>query len=97
LKDALEIIPVKVLFESTIVVFRSRQGGGYRSAPFILLISRRYGQDEMVDDDAFVELAKYCVRACYVLETATEGRDMDSLNGPTEEAIESSEKYVVPV
>ena len=83
-------------FESTIVIFRSRQGEGYRSAPFILLISQRYGQDEMVDDDAFVGLAKYCVRACHALETATEGRDMDGLNGPTEEALESSEKYVVP-
>ena len=50
----------------------------------------------MVDDDEFVELAKYCVRACHVLKTATEGRVMDNLNGPTQEAIEGLEKYVVP-
>ena len=36
----------------------------------------------MVDDDAFVELAKYCVRARHVLKTATEERGIDSPNGP---------------
>ena len=41
----------------------------------------------MADDDEFVELAEYCVRVW---------RDMDSLNGHTEEAIESLEKYIVP-
>jgi len=51
----------------------------------------------MVDDDAFVELAKYCVRACHVLKTATEGRNVDSLNRPAKKAIEDLEGYVVPV
>ena len=50
----------------------------------------------MVDDDAFVELAKYCVRACHVLRTATEGRGIDGLSGPAKNAVESLEKYVVP-
>jgi len=50
----------------------------------------------MVDNDEFVEPAKYCVRACHVLKTATKGKGMDSLNGHTEEATESLEKYVVP-
>ena len=50
----------------------------------------------MVGDDEFVELAKYCVRVCHVLRTATEGWGMDSLKRPTEEAIENLEKYVVP-
>ena len=50
----------------------------------------------MVDDDAFVELAKYCVRVCHVLRTATEGRGMDGLSGPAKNAVEGLEKYVVP-
>ena len=50
----------------------------------------------MADDDAFVELAKYCVRACHVLKTVTEGRGMDGLSGPAKKAVESLEKYIVP-
>ena len=59
-KGTLEIIPVKVLFESVIVIL-----GLIRVS--IIILSHffyscpRYGQDEMVDDSAFVELAKYCV------------------------------------
>ena len=34
----------------------------------------------MIDDDAYVELAKCCARACHVLKTATEGRSVDSLS-----------------
>jgi len=48
----------------------------------------------MIDDVAFVGLAKYCARACHVLKAATEGRSMDSLNGPMKEAIVSLEGYV---
>ena len=48
----------------------------------------------MIDDDGFVGLAKDCVKACQVLKTATEGKDVDSLSGPVKEAIESLEKYV---
>ena len=50
----------------------------------------------MADDVEFVELVEYCVRVCHMLKPATEGRDMDSPNGHTEEAIESLEKYIVP-
>ena len=50
----------------------------------------------MIDDDAFVELTRSCVRAWHVLKTATEGRGVDSLNGSTKEGIESLERYVVP-
>ena len=86
-KDALEIIPVKVLFESTIVLLGLIGVRVTVLFPFFLLISRRCGQDSMADDDEFVELAEYCVRVW---------RDMDSLNGHTEEAIKSLEKYIVP-
>jgi len=48
----------------------------------------------MIDDVGFVELAKYCARACHVLKTATEGRSMDSLSGPMKEAIVGLEGYV---
>jgi len=94
--DTLEIIPVKVFFESAIVVPGLIRVRVSCSTTVLLLISRRYSQDKTVGDDEFVELAKYCVRACHVLRTATEGWGMDSLNGPTEEAIENLEKYVIP-
>jgi hypothetical protein len=42
----------------------------------------------MIDDDAFVELAKCCTRTCHVLKTATEGRSVDSLSGPSKKRIE---------
>jgi len=93
--DTLEIIPVKVLFESVIVILGFIRVSVTVMPPFLLLISRRYGQDEMANDNAFMELAMYCVRACHVLKTATEGRDMHGLNRLTKEAIESLEKYVV--
>jgi len=50
----------------------------------------------MIDDLAFVELAKYCVRTCHVLKTATEKRGVGSLSEAMGKAIESLEKYVVP-
>ena len=48
----------------------------------------------MIDDNAFVELAKSCVGVCHVLKTATEGRGEDGLNGPVRKAIQDLEKYV---
>jgi hypothetical protein len=42
----------------------------------------------MIDDDAYVELAKCCTRACHVLKTATEGRSVDDLSGPSKKRIE---------
>ena len=94
-KGTLEIIPVKVLFESVIVIL-----GLIRVS--IIVLSHffyscpRYGQDKMVDDSAFVELAKYCVRACHMLKTVTEGRDVDSLNRLAKKAIKNLEGYIIP-
>ena len=48
----------------------------------------------MINDDALVELAKYCARACHVLKDVTQGRDVDSLSGPSRKAIEDLERYV---
>ena len=50
----------------------------------------------MVDDSAFAELAKYCFRACHMLKTVTEGRDVDSLNRLAKKAIKNLEGYIVP-
>jgi len=50
----------------------------------------------MIDDVALVELAKYCVRACHVLESATERRGVDSLSEPVKTAVESLKEYVHP-
>ena len=94
-KDTLQIIPVKVLFESVIVILGLVRVRTTVLPPFLLLISRRYGQDGMANDNAFVELATCCVRSCHVLKTATEGTDISGLNGLTKKAIESLEKYVV--
>jgi hypothetical protein len=48
----------------------------------------------MIEDDAFVELAQCCARACLVLKTVTKGVDMGNLSEPTQRAIGSLEKYV---
>jgi len=95
-KDTLGIIPVKAVFESVIGILNIVRVRVPAPSSFLLLIFRRHNQDEMIDDDAFVELAKCCVRACHVLKTTTEGRGMDSLSGPVKKATESLEKYVIP-
>jgi hypothetical protein len=51
----------------------------------------------MVDDDAYVELAKCCARACHVLKTATGGNSADSLSGPSRKRIEGLGRCVDPV
>jgi hypothetical protein len=50
----------------------------------------------MVDDDAYVELAKCCANACHVLKTATEGRSVDSLGGPSRKRIQGLGRCVDP-
>jgi len=42
----------------------------------------------MIEEESFVELAKTCVRACHVLKTATDGRDINDLSGPSRRQIE---------
>ena len=48
----------------------------------------------MINDDALVELAKYCARTCHVLKDVTRGKDADSLSGPGRKAIEDLRTYV---
>ena len=50
----------------------------------------------MIDNDAYVELAKCCTRACHVLKIATEGRGVESLSGPSKKQIEDLVRYVNP-
>jgi len=50
----------------------------------------------MIDDVGFVELAKYCARACHVLVSATERIGVDSLSEPVKTAVESLKEYVHP-
>ena len=71
-----------------------RQGECFYSVPFLLLIS---GQDRMVDDDEFVELAKHCARACHVLSAATGRKGVDGLDGPAGKAFKSLERYAISV
>jgi hypothetical protein len=42
----------------------------------------------MIDDDAYVKLAKCCIKACHVLKIATKKRSTGSLSGPRKEKIE---------
>ena len=51
-KDALEIIPVKALFESVIVILGLVRVRATILPLFLQLISRRYGQDELAGDNA---------------------------------------------
>ena len=50
----------------------------------------------MIDDDAYVELAKCCTRACHVLKTTTEGRSVDSLSDPSKKQIDDLGRCVDP-
>jgi hypothetical protein len=49
-----------------------------------------------MDDDAYVELAKRCTRACHVLKTATDGMSMDSLSNSSKKQTEDLGRYVDP-
>jgi hypothetical protein len=42
----------------------------------------------MIDDEVYVELAKWCARACHVLKTATNGRSVDSLSDSSKKRAE---------
>ena len=48
----------------------------------------------MIDDNALVELAQCCARACLVLKAVMKGEDASNLSNPVQKAIESLEKYV---
>jgi hypothetical protein len=48
----------------------------------------------MIEDDALVELAQCCARACLVLRNVTKGRGVGGLSEPAKKAIGSLEKYV---
>ena len=50
----------------------------------------------MIEEDSFVELAKTCTRTCHVLKTVSDGKDVGSLNGPSEEQIEDLGRCVDP-
>ena len=50
----------------------------------------------MIDDDALVELAKDCARMCHVLKGVTQGRDLNSLSGPSKRAVEDLRRYANP-
>ena len=51
----------------------------------------------MIGDDAYVELALCCARACHVLKTAPEGKSVDSLSDPSKKQIENLGRCVDPV
>ena len=48
----------------------------------------------MINDDALVELARYCARTCHVLGDGTQGMDTDGLGGPSRKAIDDLGGYV---
>ena len=73
----------------------SCQGKDACSALILTFTYRRRGQDEGLED-FLVELAKDCIRACHVLNRATEGRDLDDLSGPRRKQIEDLERCVDP-
>ena len=50
----------------------------------------------MIEEDSFVELAKTCVRTFHVLRIVTDGRDIDSLSGPSRRRIEELGRCVDP-
>jgi hypothetical protein len=84
---------VKVVFESVIFILTLVRVSVPVLSPCLRSFSH-YGQDEMIHDDAYLELAKCCVRACHVLKTATEGRSGDSLSGPSKKKIGDLGGYV---
>jgi hypothetical protein len=47
----------------------------------------------MIEDDALVDLAQCCARACLVSRNVTKGRGAGGLSEPAQKAIESLKKY----
>ena len=92
-QESLEVDPVNAMFETVIAVLVLVRVCAFPLIPF-LRSPPPHLQNEMVDDDALVELVQCCARACLVLKTVTEGEDVDKLSEPVQKAIESLEKYV---
>ena len=95
-RDATETTPVKTTFKSavfilTLVRVRLPVLFHLSTPPYL-----QYDQDEMINDDALVELAKSCARACNVLKNVTQGRDMNGLSSPSKKAVEDLGRYANP-
>ena len=85
-KNTVKIKLVKAAFESAVVILtvvRVRPC----SIPFFMPADEQRDQNEVIDNDALVELAKYCVKACHVLKDVTQEMDANSLSSPSEKAI----------
>ena len=83
-KDAVEVSPVKEIFESIIAILTLVKVGLLVLLPFL----RSLIGDEVVEKDSVVELTRTCVRACHVLKTATDGRNVEGLSDPSQSQIE---------
>ena len=50
----------------------------------------------MINDDALVELARHCARACNVLGDVIQGRDVNGLSSTSKKALEDLGRYANP-
>jgi len=51
----------------------------------------------MIDEDPFVELVKTCAKACHVLKTTSDGKDIESLSDSSRRQIEDLGRCVDPI
>ena len=92
-KNTVKITLVKAAFESAVVILTVVRVSPC-SVPFFVPAHQQRDQNEMIDNDALVELAKYCVKMCHMLKGVTQGMDANRLSGPSEKVIEDFGRYV---
>ena len=86
-KNTVKIKLIKAVFESAVVILTVVRVSSF-SIPFFMLTYQQRDQNEMIDNDALVELAKDCVEACHVLKGVTQGMDANRSSGPSEKVVE---------
>ena len=95
-KDMTETTPMKATFESAVSILTLVRVRVLVLLPFFTPANQRHDQNEMINDDTLVELAKDCAGTCHVLTGVTQERDLNSLSGPSKRAVEDLRRYANP-
>ena len=93
-KNTVRVAPVKEASDSAIAILTFVRVRIPVLLPFLYAHLLQHEQNEMINDDALVELARYCARMCHVLGDVTQGMVTDSLGGPSKMAIDDLGGYV---
>ena len=97
LNDVVETTSMREVFNSVIVILTLVRVRLLVPLPLLYPLILIGGDQDKIREDPLVELAKDCANVCHVLKSATEGRDVDNLDGPSKKRIEDLRRCVHPV